>query len=224
MIQPTYAAAHLAVDRIYSHLATLSVLAQFSAEHAATLPDAATLAALIDSAFWTSLRREEGYVPRISLAFVAPELRVHPRLGRKEDSAPSGRSRSAPGLRMEAVEQGMAVWDLGTLLWVPSLASAVIFGSRPILIHLITLAANCAGVRSAVNPHATCDVADIGNGATENPNRARTGKPRIQVKDDPTRYRASVRPYQGRAARTPAAKDPLRINSDGVVVGELSCH
>jgi hypothetical protein len=110
VIEPTYAAAHLAADRIYSHLATHSALAQFSAEHAATLPDAATLAALIDSAFWTSLRREEGYVPRISLAFVAPELRVHPRLGRKEDSAPSGRSRSAPRLRMEAVEQGMAVW------------------------------------------------------------------------------------------------------------------
>src|SRR5262249_30088392 len=45
-----------------------------------------------------------------------PVLRVHPRLGRKEDSAPSGPRRSAPRLRMEAVEQGMAVWDLGTLL------------------------------------------------------------------------------------------------------------
>ena len=125
-----------------------------------------------------------------------PVLRVHPRLGRKEDSAPSGPSRSAPGLRMEAVEQGMAVWDLGTLLWVPSLASTVIFGSRPILIRLITLAANCAGARSAVNPHAACDVADVGDGATENPNRARRGKPWIQAKDDPTDHRASVRPYQ----------------------------
>jgi hypothetical protein len=73
VIQPTYAAAQLAADRIHSRLATHSALAQFSAEHAATLPDAATLAALIDSTFWTSLRREEGYVPRISLAFVAPE-------------------------------------------------------------------------------------------------------------------------------------------------------
>ena len=125
-----------------------------------------------------------------------PVLRVHPRLGRKEDSAPSGPSRSASGLRMEAVEQGMAVWDLGTLLWVPSLASAVIFGSRPILIRLITLAANCAGARSAVNPHAACDVADVGDGVTENPKRARRGKPRIRAKDDPTGYRASVRPYQ----------------------------
>ena len=37
------------------------------------LPDSVTLAALIDAAFWTSLRREEGYIPRVSLAFVAPE-------------------------------------------------------------------------------------------------------------------------------------------------------
>jgi hypothetical protein len=72
VIRPTYAAAQLAADRIHRHLATHPVPAQFSAEHAATLPDSATLAALIDAAFWTSLRREEGYIPRISLAFVAP--------------------------------------------------------------------------------------------------------------------------------------------------------
>jgi hypothetical protein len=71
--QPTYASAQLAADRIHRYLATQSVLPRLSAEHAATLPDSATLAALIDAAFWTSLRREEGYIPRISLAFVAPE-------------------------------------------------------------------------------------------------------------------------------------------------------
>lgn len=73
MTQPTYAAARLASDRIYRHLATHSAAAQLSAEGPAMLPDSATLAALIDAAFWTSLRREEGYIPRISLAFVAPE-------------------------------------------------------------------------------------------------------------------------------------------------------
>jgi len=71
VIQPTYAAAQLAADRIYRHLANHSLATQFSDAPAATFPDSATLAALIDVAFWTSLRREEGYVPRISLAFVA---------------------------------------------------------------------------------------------------------------------------------------------------------
>jgi hypothetical protein len=72
MIEPTYAAAQLAAARIHRHLAAHPVTGQLSAERAATLPDSATLAALIDAAFWTSLRREEGYIPRISLAFVAP--------------------------------------------------------------------------------------------------------------------------------------------------------
>jgi hypothetical protein len=70
---PTYASAQLAADRIHRYLASQSALPRFSAEHAATLPDSATLAALIDAAFWTSLRREEGYIPRVSLAFVASE-------------------------------------------------------------------------------------------------------------------------------------------------------
>jgi hypothetical protein len=67
----TYAAAQVASERIHRHLAANS--AQCCVEGAATTPDSATLAALIDAAFWTSLRREEGYVPRISLAFVAPQ-------------------------------------------------------------------------------------------------------------------------------------------------------
>jgi len=71
-LTPTYAAAQLAADRIHRHLAVHATSARESAERAATLPDPATLAALIDAAFWTSLRREEGYIPRISLAFVAP--------------------------------------------------------------------------------------------------------------------------------------------------------
>jgi len=58
----------------------------------------------------------------------------------------------------------------------------------------ITLAANCAGARSSVNPHAACDVADVGNGATENPKRARRGKPWRQDKDDPTGHRATSDP------------------------------
>ena len=36
-------------------------------------PDLESLEALIDVAFWTSLRREEGYVPIISLALVGPD-------------------------------------------------------------------------------------------------------------------------------------------------------
>ena len=80
---------------------------------------------------------------------------------------------------------------------------AVILGSRSSLIGLITLDANCAGARSAGNPHATCDVAGAGNGATAIPKRARRGKPRIHAKREPTGHRASARPYQ--VSKVPSA-------------------
>src|SRR5262249_38854238 len=47
-------------------------------------------------------------------------------------------------------------------------------------IGLITLDTKCAGARSAGNPHATCDVAGVGDGITELPKRARRWKRRIQ--------------------------------------------
>jgi hypothetical protein len=72
VIQPTYTAAQPAADRIYRLSTSHSARHRSSSPHTATLPDTSTLAALIDAAFWTSLRREEGYIPRISLAFVAP--------------------------------------------------------------------------------------------------------------------------------------------------------
>jgi len=72
MTQPTYAAARLAADRIQRRLTNYSTAAQLSSGQIAKLPDSVTLGALIDAAFWTSLRREEGYIPRISLAFVGP--------------------------------------------------------------------------------------------------------------------------------------------------------
>ena len=44
------------------------------------MPDAETIEAVIDAAFWASLRREEGYIPRISLAFLPPEKAERPLL------------------------------------------------------------------------------------------------------------------------------------------------
>jgi putative transposase len=46
----------------------------------------------------------------------------------------------------------------------------------------ISFDAKCAGARSAGNPHAACDVAGTGNGVTDQPSRARRGKPRIQTR------------------------------------------
>ena len=64
-------------------------------------------------------------------------------------------------------------------------------GSRAVLesasnrIGRINLAAKCAGARSAGNPHAACEVAGAGNGATELAKRARRGKPRTRPSERP---------------------------------------
>ncbi len=64
-------------------------------------------------------------------------------------------------------------------------------GSRTVLesdsnrIGPINLAAKCAGARSAGNPHAACEVAGAGNGATERAKRARRGKPRTRPSERP---------------------------------------
>ena len=91
---------------------------------------------------------------------------VYPKLGRDEDSAPSRPRVPTSRLRLEAVEPGMAVRNVGALLGVPRLLCTVALGSRPRLIGLITLEVNCAGARSAGNPHATCDAAGAGNQLT----------------------------------------------------------
>lgn len=66
MMQPTYPAARAAAARIHAqferHLATAP-----QARRRAALPDTTTIEAMIEAAFWASLRREEGFIPRISL-------------------------------------------------------------------------------------------------------------------------------------------------------------
>lgn len=68
-----YPAARTAAVRILPHY-TQPFAGGRNDEHGKTesVPDVQTLEAIIDVAFWASLRREENYTPRISLAFVSP--------------------------------------------------------------------------------------------------------------------------------------------------------
>jgi hypothetical protein len=73
---PTYPAARLVAERIQSRLETNA--ARFRQPGYAPKPDADVIEQVISAAFWASLRRDEGRVPRISLAFVPPEQLVRP--------------------------------------------------------------------------------------------------------------------------------------------------
>jgi len=98
-----------------------------SPEDVAALPDAGTIEALIDAAFWASLRREEGYAPRISLAFLAPEARRRPLIFERPLALrPTELARVAPAVERPGIHlgvwrdpNGLSVW--GTTRIVPPL-------------------------------------------------------------------------------------------------------
>jgi hypothetical protein len=75
MVQPGYPTAQYAASEVLPHLVQhREASAPVEGREPAALPDLETLAALIDTAFWASLRREEGYTPKLSLAYVSPEV------------------------------------------------------------------------------------------------------------------------------------------------------
>ncbi len=79
MKREAYAAAQTVSPKVQAYFAHRHAEAmRRGQEQLAPAPDAETIEAIIDAAFWASLRREEGYVPRISLAFLPPEQSVHP--------------------------------------------------------------------------------------------------------------------------------------------------
>ena len=80
MLGATYPAARLAAPRIHEHFARHLTLAAASGAGLAVAdpPSAEDIEALISAAFWASLRREEGYVPRVSLAYLGPDQTTNP--------------------------------------------------------------------------------------------------------------------------------------------------
>jgi hypothetical protein len=73
-----YPAAQLVATRIHEHFAGhLEAARRRGAVLEASLPDVAAIEEIIDAAFWASLRREEDYIPRISLAFLPPGHTAH---------------------------------------------------------------------------------------------------------------------------------------------------
>jgi hypothetical protein len=78
----------------------------------APLPDAATIEAVIDTAFWASLRREEGYETRVSLAFLSPDHTAHPlRFEQALALEPAKLTRVAPAVKRPGIHLG--VWRNG---------------------------------------------------------------------------------------------------------------
>ena len=113
-----YPAAHLVAPRILAHFESHVQTARAKGSLAeAVLPDVATIEAVVDAAFWASLRREENYIPRISLAFLPPDL--EPEALRFEHPLPlsaTALTRVSPAVERAGIHLG--VWPIGPELQV----------------------------------------------------------------------------------------------------------
>ena len=79
MTSPAYPAAHLVADTIEAHFANHVARTQVQdGADLAPAPDRAAVENIIEAAFWASLRREEGYSPKISLAYLPPSMSHQP--------------------------------------------------------------------------------------------------------------------------------------------------
>lgn len=117
---PRYPAAHEVAPTIHAHFAKL--LAQMGASPGADelvlLPSVVEIEALIDAAFWASLRREENYLPRISLALAPPHQTVNPLLFDVPlPLGPMSLVRVAPAVERRGIHLGVWRQDGALRVW-----------------------------------------------------------------------------------------------------------
>lgn len=87
-------------------------------EETSALTPAAFIEAIIDAAFWASLQHEEGYSPRISLAFVRPDETQQPLLfGHKIRLTPYNLVKLSPAATLPGVHLGVWHEDDELYIW-----------------------------------------------------------------------------------------------------------
>ena len=128
MTEPAYPAARAVAERTRVHFARRQQEAQRKGQQGlAAEPDAEAVEAIIDAAFWASLRREEGNAPKISLAFLPPEQAYQPlRFEHQLPFTPASLARLAPAVERPGIHlgvwrdaRGLYVW--GTTRTIPRL-------------------------------------------------------------------------------------------------------
>ena len=124
----TYKAARAVAKTVESHFVRhLAASRLDNEEEQAPEPAAKVIEILIDIAFWASLRREEGHSPKISLAYLPPDLSPQPMLlEHRLPLSPSVLVKMAPAVENPGIhlgiwqdEDGLYVW--GATRLIPSL-------------------------------------------------------------------------------------------------------
>jgi hypothetical protein len=140
LIREAYPAARAVSPKLHRYFARKAEKLTSLGEKIGAVPDSGIIEAVINAAFWASLRREEGYAPKISLAFVAPEQTGDPLMfERPLPIEPAVLTRIAPAVERAGIhlgvwhdsEGGLSVW--GAAREIPKL-SLVVEAAAPGLI------------------------------------------------------------------------------------------
>ena len=120
-----YAAAETVAPAVRAHFAhSIDDARRRGDRNLPDIPDEAVIARMIDAAFWASLRREEGYEPKISLAYARPEESSPAlRFASEVPLEPGALTRVAPAVERPGVHLG--VHDRGGDLRVWGIARAI---------------------------------------------------------------------------------------------------
>lgn len=116
---PTYKAASTASVSIAKHFNQLhNTAVNLGEKDLAPQPNVAQIEYMIDVAFWVSLRKEEGYLPKISIAFLAPTQATKALVF--EGSIPFNAdtvAKIAPGLERAGIHLGVWQKDGELYIW-----------------------------------------------------------------------------------------------------------
>ena len=118
MSEPGYPAARAVAPTIHAHFTRHVAAAAAAALPPGCVPEIEDIEAVVDAAFWASLRREEGYVPRVSLAMLRPEHTVRPLLF--ERSLPltaAALTKVAPAVERPGIHLGVSRHDGALRVW-----------------------------------------------------------------------------------------------------------
>ena len=119
MPREAYPAARAVSPKLHAYFASQIAGREDGPRGRASVPDTQTIESIIDAAFWASLRREEGYIPRISLAFLSPEQATQALIfERRLPVDPAVLTRVSPAVERAGIhlgvwrdnENGLSVW------------------------------------------------------------------------------------------------------------------
>jgi hypothetical protein len=105
----TYPAARLVAPKVHAHFKCHVEAAIARGDKlVAPFPELDVIEQVINAAFWASLRREEGYVPKISIAYLAPDHNENPLLLERPFPLTSGAlTKIAPVVERAGIHLGM---------------------------------------------------------------------------------------------------------------------